>query len=503
MKKQFILLASCVLLTQANAQNHEDVFRYSLYNFQGTPRTMATAGAWGAVGADLSSASINPAGIALYRRNEAMAAVSFNSYATDTKYGTDNIQTHDYRLGFNIPNFGFVLNQTNRYMGRDAKQGLISYQFAFGMNRLADFQQNITFAGNVKNTSVSDYFAQLANGRDSSNFGSSDYDNTLYALARRMNLIYNVKDAKTYSSIQNLQHDTDYTMLQSQNMNYRGRMYEWYISGGLNLSNKIYLGGSFIIQDVNYSSVTNYQESLTKSSVVDNIYQSGSFTSNLSTKGSGFGGRIGMIIRPNDYFRVGFSYQTPVILNLKDVYSNSLSAVANNGTLYAQPSIKRDDYFEYRITTPGRIGLQTALILPQLGLLSFDYDLVDYSTGRLSADGSSQQYILTKNLDVSRKYQQAANYRVGLELKADYMKLRAGYAYMGSPYNSSEVSEENGCRYLYSAGLGFALDEQASFDFGLNYITGKNYYKTYETNALSASTQFNRIVFAIGTSIKF
>jgi long-subunit fatty acid transport protein len=389
-------------------------------------------------------------------------------------------------------------------MGKDAKQGLISYQFAFGMNRLADFQQNITLAGNVKNTSVSDYLAQLANGIDSTNFGSSDYDNTLYALAWRTRLIDNLpNDPNSYASIQSSQNDTDYTMLQTQGLKNRGRLYEWYISGGLNLSNKIYLGASLIIQDVNFGSEVTYQESLLKSSLANNYYQSSSITSNLSTKGSGFGGRIGMIIRPNDYFRVGFSYQTPVILNLKDVYSNTLSMTYNNGTVYSQPANSRDDFFEYSITTPGRIGLQTAVILPHLGLLSFDYDLVDYSTGRISADGNSQQYILSKNADMSRKYQQAANYRLGIEVKADFMKLRAGYAYMGSPYNPNEVSEENGCRYLYSAGLGFALDEQASFDFGLNYITGKNYYKTYETNALSASTQFNRIVFAIGTSIKF
>ena len=504
MKKHIILLASCIALIQAKAQNHEDVFRYSLYNYQGTPRSMATAGAWGAVGADLSSASINPAGIALYRRNELVTSMSFNSYSADASYGTSAYQnSHDYKLGFNIPNIGFVLTQTNPYMGKDAKKGLVAYQLAFGMNRLADFNQNITIVGNTNNNSISDYFAQLAKGKDSSAFFNSDYDNTLYALSRRIGLIQNTTDGRTYSSIQKLQNDTDYTMLETQTFNNKGRMYEWYISGGLNFSNLIYLGGSFIIQDVNFGSEMSFKESLTESSVVKNIYESSTVSSSLTTKGSGIGGRIGMILRPTDFLRLGVSYQTPVILSLKDEYNNSLKASTTDGNTYSQPGDKRVDFFEYRITTPGRFGFQTAVILPQFGLFSFDYDLVDYRSGRLAADGTNQAYMLSKNIEVNQKYQQAANYRAGFEMKADYMKFRVGYAYLGSPYNPSEVSEANGSRKLYSAGLGFAFDEQVSFDFGMNYITGKNFSKTYETNQYSATTNFTRILFAMGMSVKF
>ncbi len=504
MKKHIILLASCIAFVNANAQNHEDVFRYSLYNYQGTPRTMATAGAWGAVGADLSSASINPAGIALYRRNELLTAVSFNSYSADANYGTSAYQDqHDYKLSFNIPNFGFVLNQTNPYMGKDTRQGLVAYQLAFGMNRLADFHQNVTVLGNTKNNSISDYFAQLAKGKDSAVFFNSDYDNTLYALSRRVGLIQNVTDGKTYASIQKLQNDTDYVMSEAQSLKNRGRMYEWYISGGLNFSNLIYLGASFVIQDVNFTSDMSFTESLVQTSVAKNIYQSTNVNTSLTTRGSGFGGRIGMIIRPNDFFRLGFSYQTPVILNLKDEYYNSLSVATSEGNIYSQPAEKRVDFFEYRITTPGRLGVQTAIIIPNIGLFSFDYDAVDYRTGRLASDGSSQQYILSKNIEMNQKYQMAANYRAGVEIKADYMKFRAGYGYLGSPYNPNEVSEANGSRRLYSAGLGFAFDEQVSFDFAMNYITGKNYTKSYEANAYTAVTQFTRVLFAMGMSVKF
>ncbi len=338
-------MASFIAFIHANAQNHEDVFRYSLYNYQGTPRTMAAAGAWGAVGADLSSASINPAGIALYRRNELLTAVSFNSYSADANYGTSAYQEqHDYKLSFNIPNFGFVLNQTNPYMGKDTRQGLVAYQLAFGMNRLADFHQNVTVLGNTKNNSISDYFAQLAKGKDSAVFFNSDYDNTLYALSRRVGLIQNVTDGKTYASIQKLQNDTDYVMSEAQSLKNRGRMYEWYISGGLNFSNLIYLGASFVIQDVNFTSDMSFTESLVQTSVAQNIYQSTNVNTSLTTRGSGFGGRIGMIIRPNDFFRLGFSYQTPVILNLKDEYYNSLSVATSEGNIYSQPAEKRVDF---------------------------------------------------------------------------------------------------------------------------------------------------------------
>ena len=52
------------------AQNEVDAARYSSFTSGGTARSLGMAGAFSAVGADLSSTWLNPAGLALYRRSE-------------------------------------------------------------------------------------------------------------------------------------------------------------------------------------------------------------------------------------------------------------------------------------------------------------------------------------------------------------------------------------------------------------------------------------------------
>lgn len=54
----------------AYAQNEEDALRYSNVHLLGTARYMGLSGAYGAIGADFSTLSSNPAGIGLYRRSE-------------------------------------------------------------------------------------------------------------------------------------------------------------------------------------------------------------------------------------------------------------------------------------------------------------------------------------------------------------------------------------------------------------------------------------------------
>ena len=72
MKKIFTAISVftlCATLVKAQVSD-EDVMRFSQLNFGGTARSMGSAGAFGALGADFSSLSNNPAGLALYKRGE-------------------------------------------------------------------------------------------------------------------------------------------------------------------------------------------------------------------------------------------------------------------------------------------------------------------------------------------------------------------------------------------------------------------------------------------------
>ena len=109
MKKFCKLLSSAILIPcLAMAQNEVDVLRYSQLTFGGTSRSVAMGGAFGALGADFSSLSINPAGIGLYRKSEVSLTPGFFTQKTISIYNGET--NYDSK-----PNF---------YFGRFAKTTL-------------------------------------------------------------------------------------------------------------------------------------------------------------------------------------------------------------------------------------------------------------------------------------------------------------------------------------------------------------------------------------------
>ena len=70
--RNFILTVGLVFFVGIvlKAQNAEDALRYSSTFLTGTARYTGLGGAYGAVGADFTSLSSNPAGIGLYKKSD-------------------------------------------------------------------------------------------------------------------------------------------------------------------------------------------------------------------------------------------------------------------------------------------------------------------------------------------------------------------------------------------------------------------------------------------------
>ncbi|MCB0805347.1 MAG: hypothetical protein KDC05_06070, partial [Bacteroidales bacterium] len=87
MKKLNFITAIVVLLTlQLEAQNEVDALRYSTTSVVGTARYTAMGGAFGALGADFSTLSSNPAGIGLYKSSEFTITPSLYIGSTNSTY---------------------------------------------------------------------------------------------------------------------------------------------------------------------------------------------------------------------------------------------------------------------------------------------------------------------------------------------------------------------------------------------------------------------------------
>lgn len=493
------IFMSCFLLN-VHAQNQLDIYRYSNQSITGSARTLGLSGAWGAVGADLSAASFNPAGLGLYRRNDVMGALSITSNLSKTEYSNNFMS--DSRTVFNIPNLGVAFNWLNQYKGRDQQVGVVSLTGAFGMNRINDFQSNIIYSGNNSNTSIANYLAKLANGTDTSAINSIDYDNEPFAQAWRAILIDNPGSPNTFKSIFETMGDSLYTVRQGQSIQTRGRVNEWYVGGGMNISNLVYLGASLVFEDVKFSREKSYNESVISATHTDSFYNSMSMNEHLISSGFGVGGKFGIIIRPVDFFRFGFSYQTPVRIRFLDSVTNTLTMNYNNG--WAPENYPGySEYTRYEIVTPSRFGASAAVVLGKLAVIAADYEMVDYSEGRLQGTKDFNFDYSSRNNNNKALYDMGRNYKIGAEIAAGFTRIRVGYALLGSPYNTSVISKTDGMKHLISAGFGWVYEGSYFFDFSVSDRIGKDILTPYEGNTLSATNTTHKLNFVIGGGYRF
>ncbi len=507
MLKKSILAAFSICLTfYAFAQNEQDALRYSQNKLFGSARVQGAGGAFGALGADASAIAINPAGIALYRRNEISGSLAVTSYLIDSKYiGSINTES---KTGLNIPQFGLVFTKVQQGFNGDETKDLVSYSFGFAVNRLNDFNQNSIFSGINTKSSISDYFAEQANGRIFNNSANS-YLNDVAGMAYWNYLIDSISPQKFGSTFVSNK-DTSFAIRQSNIQQITGRINEFSFSSGLNYSNFLYFGASLLFQNVNYESSNFFKENVVSRSSNAKLYSS-DFTSNVKTQGTGIGGRFGFILKPTDYFRAGLSYTTPVRLNLKDEYSYGLSSNINSNS-YLYSTSDRTDYFDYNLVTPSKLTVSAAIMHPKLGFISVDWDQVDYKSARLTA---SNYEFINANAAVKSKYTVANNIRIGAELKYKNSRFRTGYAYYGSPYNasSSGISLDNPTQSI-SGGFGFlfpSVDNYSSDFFidGAMVYTWNTYYQTpYQLiekgrTSYSAENQFTMMNFMVTAGFRF
>ena len=144
MKKTFTLLLAMLLSIAIYAQNENDALRYSLINYSGTARFTGLSGAYGAVGADFSCLSQNPAGLGLFRKSGFSITPVFSANTTKSDYlHTSN---SDFRNTLYLGNAGYVMAiKLNEDNGSHLKQ----IQFGFGMNRMAIFSNRMIVSGSI------------------------------------------------------------------------------------------------------------------------------------------------------------------------------------------------------------------------------------------------------------------------------------------------------------------------------------------------------------------
>ena len=130
MKKKVFALLVCGLPLLINAQDAFDVLQMSETELRGTSRFQSMAGAFGALGGDISTLTQNPAGIGVYRNSD--LGVTFSLDFNSAKAGVETLN----ETKFNVNNLGYV------GVIRLDSETMQNLNFGFTYNRLKSFNRH-------------------------------------------------------------------------------------------------------------------------------------------------------------------------------------------------------------------------------------------------------------------------------------------------------------------------------------------------------------------------
>lgn len=492
MKKiSLIVIAFISLATISFGQNVDDALRYSQIFYGGTARFMSMGGAFTALGGDLSTLSQNPAGIGVFRSSEISVTPQLFHINTTSSFNGIN---SDYLYDFNLNQIGIVGNIFNK----NNESGLLSLNFGYSFNRTNNLNQSIIIKGLSNSSSMADYWVDQSKGL---------YKDELQNNVADAYLAYDTYLIDTLSG-QNYNYGTVYSnygdnppSIYGQSMKrlitYEGGTAEHALSIGGNYSNKIYFGATLGISRINYKSHYEHLESTDAN--LPSLFTNFDYTMHYENTGTGYSLKIGTIIRPIESLRIGLAFHSPTWYKINEYFYDNITSTFSDGKYESSNSPMR---YSYALTTPFRALAGVAWQIKKFGLISADYEFVDYSTARFSQTGDNYDYS-QKNMDIKNTLQSANNIRLGGELRLNKLYLRGGYGYYGKAFKAGDING-NQDYTSFSFGAGFR-EQNVNVDFGFTNFRNSQGYLLYNSSVGSplANLDVNRNIFTVTFGYKF
>ena len=470
MKRITLAVVTLCLTTLLFAQNEQDALRLSQLYYGGSARSLAMGGAMGSFGADFGAIAINPAASAIFKSKEFGLTTGFSTIGTEANYLSNRAKENDYSMSLDHLVFVVPLKQNNA-----SEYGMSGLTFSFGYNKLRDYAQRFNMQGINTDNSLVDEFVYTANLYDS-------WDPFTDELAWETWLIdFDSIAGVYYSDFDN----SNYGQTQRRLVATSGHMGEFLFNLGANLSDRVYIGGSFGIQRYEYEETWIHTE-LDPDDVID-FFNSFTYRNELSTEGTGYNAQFGFIARPIKWVRIGASIKSPTFFKLNDIFTSSMETDLADG----EDSHYYDatGEFNYQATTPFKATASVTLLAGKRGAVNVDCEYVDYSSARLR--GSDYDFY-DENQAVSNRYRATSNIRLGGEYVLGPVFFRAGYALYGSPY---EKLEANSKMYtgIVSGGVGFRTNRYI-IDFAVVSSSWDQKYFVYHQNEAELNTNSLRFV---------
>lgn len=469
------------------SQNEADMYRYSKNYHGGSARFEAMGGAFGALGGDLSAVQINPAGLG--RFSNSYLSLSMGPTFNNTSAVFNENKSSLNKTSFSVPSFGIVIATDQSEKNR----GNMYSQVGFGVNRISNFNQSLTYSGDQYESLLDLWVGQAA--------GYSPAElNTFFPFSTSLAW-------ETYAIDFNSGNTSYYSQLNASDVTHNrsvlttGGINEWFLSYSANRLNKLYYGGVISYRTSNYSENYIHSEVLTDTSTT--TFRGFDYDYNLKTKGSGINVKLGAIYMLTDAFRIGGAFHSPTWSEMTDEWSANMTSYFSDTIITISDDLKPTGKYKYRLNTPLKVVASAAYIFGLRGLISADVEYVGYGMGRLRGTNDTQYDTYNfkeENKVIKDRLTSALNYRVGAEFNIQQrFFLRAGYSFYGNAFKKSfdvelkpdvSLSGGLGCRFgIWSIDLSY-----------VNRAIQRNYY-AFETSKTALNTQTH--TFTISGSIRF
>ena len=507
MKKLAITLSLLGVVLSAGAQTMYDALKFSENNYFGTARTLAMGNAFTALGGDLGSININPAGSAVAGYSQFTLTPSISLSASSSQ-GTvlsgeslpfcfeNNIKSNSTK--FLMPNIGVTLDfDTHR------TSGIKNITVGFIANVTNDFNGSILAKGTNSNTSYAGAMAAGAIGLDNSIFSGNDpYGDpgipwsTILAWDAHIIDPLDTKPDEYVGTTENWYLDNGIyntalgaPLEQTYGRISSGSKYDYVLNVGANISDFIYIGANLGITSLAYSSDDYIREVSTDSDMFQTGFESLKVQNKYNATGTGVYGKFGILATPFGGLRIGAAIQTPTALYMNERWQSAAQTYFANAQNNSSAQTPEGEY-SYRLTSPFRFNVGAAYTFGQYGVISADYEMTDYKGMRFSARGTNDNSAFDFVNDQIKGYITdpwtsfmgiSHQLRVGAEVKPlPEFAVRAGYGLTTSPerfYDDMGNTENvNANSHRFSFGLGYSSKGSFFADLACSALKYSNEY---------------------------
>ena len=461
--KLFLPLFALALTAQAQDTYLNERLTNNSSDVIGTARYVGMGGALGALGADISTISWNPAGIGLYRKND--IALTFGGI-----WGKSRIEEASRGKG-TIDQAGFVFNV------RTNSETVPYVNFAFNFQKKINFNHNFYADNyNLNGLSQMDQVAEMT--------AFSDY--------------YDWKDGYQ-PNLANLAWDEQYLNADGQNTVLRdnshtpsSNTYTHHTEGSLqafdfnlstNINNRAFIGLTVGVDNMLFSGYSWYGEYIYDGH--DELPRYDLYNDYRIT-GTGVNVKLGTIIRPfaDSPFRVGLAVETPTWYHLKNSTIYTLRYFPDDYIQTDNYSVTDDyeSYLKFNLRSPWKFRASIGSTVGNTLAWDVDYEFADYVGMSMGYpeyeddwDGSTSGNIkdVAMNRQTRKNLRGTHTLRAGLEINATKnLAFRLGYNLSTSAYEKSIDYDQ------------FSLAKEGS-EYAHNYTTGTSFMRMGTTNILT------------------